>query len=134
MPTVFCVRVLYFRMQKAGCANTLWLMAMCFPYWNAMSWTAASCFANSIAAWQLFASKAQWDRKVCSFQVEIPISSGIEFSWRCKKGQDEQALGLISLCWRIKALKTGQVWWNTVAIPVTERLRQEDYEFQVSPQ
>lgn len=67
---------------------TLWLMDMCFPYRNAMSWISALCFASSIAAWQLFASKALCDRKTCSFHVDIPMSSVRQFC-KWKKGENE---------------------------------------------
>lgn len=80
---------LYLSSQNKRKRCTLWLIDICFPYWNAMSWISALCFASSIAAWQLFASKALCDRKTCSFHLDMPISSVRQFSWKWNKDWHE---------------------------------------------
>lgn len=89
----------FLRSQNERERCTLWLIDMCFPYWNAMSWISALCFASSIAAWQLFASKALCDRKTCSFHVDIPMSSVRQFSCKWKEGENENSkTATVSAC------------------------------------
>lgn len=61
---------------------TLWPRDRCLPYLKASFWDVLSWWASSIAAWQLLASRAPWDRKLCSSQavVSTPAPTLLSYS------------------------------------------------------
>lgn len=71
---------------------TLWPSDRCFPYLYANLWDSLSCLASSIAAWQLLASSAPWDRNACSSHVATSMPLVRLYSCRANRGRDTMGL------------------------------------------
>lgn len=71
---------------------TLWPSDRCFPYLYANLWDSLSCLASSIAAWQLLARSAPWDRNACSSHVATSMPLVRLFSCRANRGRDTMGL------------------------------------------
>lgn len=87
--------------RVVGGRLTLWPSDRCLPYLYANFWDSSSCLASSIAAWQLLASRAPWDRNVCSSHVAMSMPSVRLFSWgESERGKD--ATGLSCQCFGLQ--------------------------------